>query len=211
MIRKRMGAMTYASKAFWTAVVLLASLSSAYADDDARMSERYLGKPNAPVKVDEFVSLTCSHCADFYSNILPELEKRYVDTGKVRIIMHDFPLDGISLKAAAVARCMPADEYFPFVKTLYKTQMAWAFGPGNPEANMIRYASLGGLPEDKAKACANDAKLQEAIIAERTAAAKYNVESTPTFIINDGAETIGGAQSVETFAAAFDRQLAAKK
>jgi protein-disulfide isomerase len=198
-------------RAFLLAVFAI-SVSSAVLADDVRMSERSLGKATAPIKVDEFVSLTCSHCAEFYTATLPTLEKNYVDTGKVRIVMHDYPLDGISLKAAAVARCMPDDEYFPFIKTLFSAQMSWAFGGGNPEANLIQYAKLGGLTEDKAKACANDAKLQDAIIAERTdASAKYKVTATPTFVVNDGAEVINGAQSAEAFAAVFDRLLAAKK
>ena len=190
------------------ALFFVLSLSAAHADADPRMTPRVLGKADAPVKVDEFVSLTCVHCADFYTTVLPELEKRYVDTGKVKFIMHDFPLDGASLKAAAVARCMPEDEYYPFIKILYKAQMQWAYGGGNPEANIIQYAKLGGLPEDKAKACANDTKLQDAIIAERTeAGTKYNIDATPTFIINDGAEIIKGAQTADAFAAAFDRLL----
>jgi protein-disulfide isomerase len=198
-------------KAFLLAVFAIAASSAAEAGD-ARMADRVLGKEDAPIKVEEFVSLTCSHCAEFYTDILPEIEKRYIDTGKVRFILRDFPLDGISLKAAAVARCMPVDEYYPFVKTLYATQMTWAFSGGNPEANLIQYAKLGGLPEDKAKACANDTALQDLIIAERTdATAKYKVEATPSFVINDGAETINGAQKADAFAAVFDRLLTKKK
>jgi protein-disulfide isomerase len=192
-------------------VWVVLGVSAAWAADD-RMAERVLGKDSAPVRVDEFISLTCSHCAEFYNTTLPDLEKRYVDTGKVKFILHDFPLDGVSLKAAAVARCMPVDEYYPFVKTLYATQLTWAFGGGNPETNLIQYAKLGGLSEDKAKACANDTDLQNAIIAERTeAGSKYNIEATPTFVINNGAEVIKGAQSADAFAAVFDRLLATRK
>lgn len=198
-------------RALLLGIFVLAGSAAAQAADD-RMGDRILGKPDAPVKVEEFVSLTCSHCAEFYTTTLPQLEKRYVDTGKVRFILREFPLNGIDLKAFAIARCMPADEYYPFVKTLYGAQMSWAFGEGNPEDHLIQYAKLGGLPEDKAKACANDTKLQDEIVAERTAAGdKYKVEATPTFVINDGAETINGAQSVDVFAATFDRLLAAKK
>ncbi len=198
-------------KAFLSAVFVALVASSAFAED-ARMADRFVGKASAPIKVDEYMSLTCSHCAEFYDNILPKLEKRYAETGKVRFVLHDFPLDGVSLKAAAVARCMPEDEYFPFVKILFSAQKSWAFGGGNPEANLIQYAKLGGLPEDKAKACANDTKLQDAIIAARTEAGKkYNVEATPTFVINDGLEIINGAQSEEAFAAVFDRLLGTKK
>jgi len=198
-------------KAFVLALLMACPALAAVADDN-RMADHVLGKVDAPVKVDEFVSLTCSHCAEFYTTVLPILEKKYVDTGKVKFVMHDFPLDGISLKSAAVARCMPDDEYFPFVKTLYSNQLTWAFSGGDPEANMIRYATLGGLTAEKAKACANDTKMQDAIIAAReSAAAKYHVDATPTFVLNDGAQVIQGAQAADVFSAAFDHLLAAKK
>ncbi len=203
--------MTTVLKAFLLAIFVTVASSSVFAADD-RMAVRVLGKDTAPIKVDEFVSLTCSHCAEFYDKTLPELEKRYVDTGKVRFVMHDFPLDGLSLKAAAVARCMPADEYFPFVKTLFKTQAFWAFGSGNPVDNMIQTAKLGGLAEEKARSCANDTALQNAIAAERAeATTKFQVEATPTFVINDGADVVKGAESVENFSKIFDRLLAGKK
>lgn len=189
-------------------LILLAAAQPALADD-ALMQDRVLGKADAPVTVDEYVSLTCSHCAEFYNVTLPELEKNYVDTGKVRFVMHDFPLDGIALKAAAIARCMPADEFYPYVKVLYKTQTTWALSK-EPEKALIQYAKLGGLSEDKAKACLADTKLQDAIIAERTdAGKKLGIEATPTFIIN-GTETLRGAQPTATFAQSFDRLLNAK-
>jgi protein-disulfide isomerase len=203
--------MGFVFKAFFLAVFVIAAPSLAHAGGDP-MSERTLGKNTAPVKVDEFFSLTCSHCAEFLIKALPELEKLYIDTGKVRFILHDFPLNALSLKAAAVARCMPEDEYLPFIKTIYQSLEAGTFGGSDSEAKLYQYAALGGLASDKAEACADDAKLQDAITAERTeATTKYNIEATPAFVINDGAEIINGAQSVETFAAAFDRALAAKK
>lgn len=197
-------------KALLLALFVITASSSAIASDE-RMADRVLGKASAPVKVDEYVSLGCSHCAEFTEKMLPEIEKKYVDTGKVKFVFHDFPLDGISLKAAALARCMPENEYFPFIKTLFGSQKTWAISE-NPEASLIQFAKLGGLPEDKAKACIADTKLQDAVIAERTdAGTKYHVEATPTFIINDGAERVDGEQSAEAFAAIFDRFLAAKK
>src|SRR4051812_12613573 len=89
---------------------------------DPSVPERILGNPKAPVTVEEFVSLTCPHCAEFYISVLPQLEKNYIDTGKVRFILRDFPLDGIGLRAAVLARCMPEDEYYPFIDVLYKNQ-----------------------------------------------------------------------------------------
>jgi protein-disulfide isomerase len=174
------------------------------------ITERALGKADAPVTVHEFVSLTCSHCAAFYTEALPELKKRYIDTGKVKFVLHDYPLDGIALKAASLARCMPEEQFFPFIEILYKSQMAWA-GSANPEKTLIQYAKLGGLPEDKANACLNDTKLQDEIVAERTSGEqKYSITGTPSFIINDGAQRLQGAQPVAAFAEIFDKLLAAK-
>ncbi len=188
-------------------VALVLASASAQAGD-----KRFIhGNENAPIKVDEFMSLNCGHCAEFYIKTLPELEKKYVETGKVRFIMHDFPLNRDSLKGAAIARCMPEDQYLPFIKTLFGALNVWAFAT-NPEAKLIQYAALGGLSPEKAKACANDKKLHDEIIAERIASAsKYNIEGTPMFVVNDGVEVINGAMSAEEFSALFDRLLAAKK
>jgi len=194
------------------AAVIKAKAPKAAPAKTAPLPERAIGKSSAPVKIDEYSSLTCSHCADFFLKTLPEIQKRYVDTGKVRIVMHDFPLNGISLKAAAVAHCMPEDVYFPFIKTLYGALEGGALDSTNFEATLYQYAALGGLPVDKAKACAADTKLQDAIVADRTqASTKYGIEATPTFVINNGADIINGAVSIDTFAAAIERQLTAKK
>jgi protein-disulfide isomerase len=195
--------------AFGLAVVLLTVSAVSYAAE-THIPERILGKANAPITVDEYVSLTCSHCAQFYNDTLPELEKKYVDSGKVRFILHDFPLDNVALKASAIARCMPEEEFYPFVKVLYKHLPNWATAP-DPEKALLQYAKLGGLGEEKAKECLADSKLQDALIAGRMEATqKIGVEATPTFVIN-GKETLNGAQLAPAFAKIFDRLLAAKK
>lgn len=197
-------------KALGFAALLLVTATSSQAAKDDGVPARAMGKANAPITVEEYVSFTCPHCAEFYEKTLPELEKRYASTGKARFILRDFPTDGAGLKAAQLSRCMPEEQYFPFVRLLFKNQMTWALSP-DPEKILLSYAKLGGLPEDKAKACLADRDLQDAIIAVRSEATeKYGVESTPTFIINNGAERIKGAQSVAEFEKAFDRILAAQ-
>ena len=194
---------------FLIVVTLLSGSSPAKASP---LAYPVLGNPNAPITVDEYVSLTCSHCAEFYTTILPQLEKTYVETGKVKFILRDFPLDGVALKAAIIARCMPKDSYYPFVKLLYQNQSAWAFGNNDHEKVILQYAKLGGLSDEKASACMLDTKLQDEVIAERTdASSKKNIEATPTFVINDGVEIIKGAQNAAAFSAVFDRLLANKK
>ena len=177
----------------------------------APLPDRVLGNAAAPVTVEEFVSLTCPHCADFTTEVLPALEKNYIATGKVKVILRDFPLDGAALKAATLARCMPADEFYPFISVLFKNQSSWALA-SDIDKKLVQYATLGGLPADKAQACLADASMQEAVANERSdATTKYDVQSTPTFIINGGADKIEGAMPATAFAAAFDKQLAIKK
>ena len=192
------------------AFMLLAGISPAKADGTT-FPDKAIGKESAPVVIDEYISLTCPHCADFYLHTLPELEKRYVTSGKVKMILHDFPLDGLSLKAAALARCMPPEQYFPFIQILYDNQPKWV-AAANPEKILIQYARLGGLDEDRARVCLSDPQIQGAIVAERSVAEQqYDVQSTPTFVFNKGVEKMAGASNVDGFAVIIDRMLAHSK
>jgi protein-disulfide isomerase len=174
------------------------------------LPEHALGKADAPIRVDEYISFTCSHCGEFYNNILPQIEKNYIEPGKVRFVMHNFVRDGVDLKAAQLAYCMPPDEFFPFVQMVYKNQMNWAMNP-TPEKVLITYAKLGGLAEDQADKCLKDEALQTALVAERDKATeKFKIEATPTFVINGGTDTISGALPYDQFAKSFDKLLAEK-
>ncbi len=173
----------------------------------AQPKQIYLGKEDAPVTLQEFASFTCSHCGAFKTNIFPEIEKKYIETGKLRYIFRDFPIDGIALKASALTHCMPDDQYYPLVKVLFKNMDQWAFGK-TPEQTIIQYAKLGGLSEDKANACLKDTNLFDAIVAGRALGQeKYNITSTPTFIFNDGQEKIVGALKLEDYEAVIERLL----
>jgi protein-disulfide isomerase len=192
-------------------LVVLSAIPALAQSAGPTFPERVVGQERAPIVIDEFISLTCPHCAEFYLTTLPELEKRYVKTGKVRIIIHDYPLDGASLKAAALARCMPADTYFAFVRILYDNQRLWALS-ANPDKTLIKYAQLGGLDGDRAQFCMTDPGMQAAVMAERTNAEnQYGVQSTPTFVFNKGVEKMEGASDITGFATTIDRMLAHSK
>jgi protein-disulfide isomerase len=192
------------------ALFLLTPLSLSQAAEPS-LPERALGKADAPLTIIEYSSLTCSHCADFSNKVLPEIEKRYIDTGKVRLVYHDFPMDAISLKAAALSHCMPQAEFFPFIKIVFNNQMTW-IRADNPTATLVQYAQMAGLQGDKAKACMEDTKLLDALVAVRADATdKYSIQATPTFIFSDGDTKIIGARSLEEFSAAIDKALAKKK
>ena len=107
-----------------------------------------LGSADAPVTIYEFSSLGCSHCADFHLNMLPELKKDYIDSGKVKLVFADFPIDAKSMKGAMLARCMPADKYFDFLSLLFKKQLTWGLS-FKTEKLLTSYAELEGLSAEK--------------------------------------------------------------
>src|SRR5215469_13721819 len=83
------------------------------------------GSKDAPVTIVEYASMTCPHCAAFQKDVIPKLNKDYVDTGKVRVVFREYPLDGAARMASAVARCLSGDQYFSFIDLLFKNQMNW--------------------------------------------------------------------------------------
>ncbi len=87
--------------------------------------DRILGKPDAPITIVEYASLTCPHCAHFENDVLPELKKKWIDSGKAKLVLRDFPLDEPALRAAMIARCAPPDRYYAYVDTLFATQDKW--------------------------------------------------------------------------------------
>ena len=164
---------------------------------------RAIGNPDAPVKMVEYASLTCSHCASFHLNTLPDLKKRYVAQGDLYIQFEEFPLNAPALDAALLARCMPGERYFSFVDLLFKTQESWSARPDYRVA-LIQNAKLAGLSEDRANECLESEEMRSGIASRiQEVSQKYEIRSTPTFIVNDGAEVISGAQPLYEFERIF--------
>ena len=179
----------------------LAPVSAAPATVQEAMSERVLGKADAPVTIIEFASLTCPHCKDFEVNVLPKLKTAYIDTGKVKLVYRDFPLDGRALLAAMTARCAPKDRYFAFLDALFRGQDSWARAQDTTQA-LGQVARLGGMSQADFDACIKNQALFEAIKKDATdAQQQYKIESTPTFIING--KKMDGAHTFESFEAAL--------
>jgi len=158
----------------------------ARAADAPTMTERALGKPDAPVSVVEFYSLTCSHCADFFRETFPRVKSELIDTGKLRWVFWDFPLDQVALTAAMVARSLPAERYEPFIGALLASQDRWAFARGVSSTDeLAKMAALAGMPRvafDKAIA---DEDLKAWILKRQDQAQKaYGIDSTPNFVFN---------------------------
>jgi protein-disulfide isomerase len=177
---------------------------------DAQIADRVMGKDTAPVTIIEYSSLTCPHCAEFNEKTLPQIKVDYIDTGKVRYISRDFPLDKVALAAAQMARCTPPEHYFALTDLLFRSQANWMRAP-DPNAAMSPLGKFSGLSDKALKECFANTKLQEAIVAERAAGdEQYKIEATPTFIFNDGAAEFSGAEPYEKFKSTIDGLLAKK-
>jgi protein-disulfide isomerase len=158
------------------------------------LPEQVLGAAEAPVTIVEYASMTCSHCAAFHEKTYPELKKRYIDTGKVRFIFREFPLDPLAAAGFMLARCAGDGKYFPMVETLFHQQRDWAVQKPLPPLQAI--ARQAGFTQQSFEQCLANQKLLEDIekVRER-ATAKFGVNSTPTFFINGKKMT--GALSIE--------------
>jgi protein-disulfide isomerase len=157
-------------------------------------NDHVLGDPNAPITLLEYASLTCPHCAAFHTQILPEIKKKWIDTGKVKLIYRDFPLDQVAAKAAQIAECAGNDRYFGVIDLIFRGQPQWATGT-DPIAELAKPLRIAGLGDNEIKAClANEAKANE-VIADYRGGETLGVNSTPTLFING--QLYKGPRSVE--------------
>ncbi|MDX2263672.1 MAG: DsbA family protein [Hyphomicrobiales bacterium] len=148
------------------------------------LDENIMGKEDAPVTVIEYSSMTCGHCADFHKNVLPALKEKYIDTGKVRYILREFPLDDVATGAAMLARCVGPVRYFSFVDVMYERQKDWAFAQ-QPLPEMLKLAKQAGMTEERFNQCLSDQKLLDGINwVQARGETKFRVRATPTLFVN---------------------------
>jgi protein-disulfide isomerase len=143
-----------------------------------------LGPADAKVTIVEYASLTCSHCAAFHKDTYPALKSRYIDTGKVRFVLREFPLDPLATAGFMLARCEGESKYYPITDLLFDQQKNWAFTekPLDALRSMMRQA---GFSQEKFDACLRDQKLYDAVNAVKNRGMEqFKVDSTPTFFIN---------------------------
>lgn len=156
------------------------------------------GQANAPVTIVEYASLTCPHCAAFQKDVVPQLTKDYIDTGKAKLVFREFPLNEVDRMASAVARCFSGDQYFSFIDLLFANQMEWIKdfdGNGMTHGDILeglsQMAGQAGMPRERVEACVSDKNNLAAVEANwNEGRTRYNVNSTPTFIIN-GTKHVG--------------------
>lgn len=171
--------------------------------------ELIAGNPKAKVTVVEFASLTCPHCARFQMEVFPLIKKNYIDTGKIRYVFKDYPLDELAMAGAVLARCAPADRGLKLIDLMFKNQLEWARAE-KPIVPLKGYALLTGMSGADVDACLQNKDLLQAIKDEQNKATTlYQVEATPTFYVGD--EKVAGERTYDDFAKSIDKQLSKAK
>ena len=162
------------------------------------------GKADAAVTIIEYASMTCPHCANFHKGTYPDLKTKYIDTGKVRFIFREFPLDPLAAGASMLARCADKEKFFPMIETLFQMQRTWAVE--KPIPPLMAIAKQAGFTEQSFNACLSDQKMLDAMQEEQKRATdKFKVNSTPTIFVNGQMQK--GSVTIEDLAKVIDPLL----
>lgn len=202
----------------FTAVLCMA-LSPAWAQDgfapetdaaapanllDFLEGDHVLGNPDAPVKVIEYASLSCSHCMRSHTQTFPQLKTEYIDTGKIAYIYRHFPFNEPALRGAMLTECVGEDKFFRYLKVLFDSQPEWAYG--SDFLNSLRtIARIGGLGDEAFDACMANKEVEDRLISGiKWAAGSLQVESTPTIFVNG--QKLSGFQSFDELSAVIETE-----
>lgn len=173
-------------------------------------SDYVMGKKGAPVTLIEYASLSCPHCAHFSNVVLPDLQKKYIDTGKVRYVLRHFPLNEPALKGAILVECVgqkDKEKYFTFSRVLFNAQKKWAFD-GNYMEGLETIANVGGVSKEQFQACMNDTALESKILQQKKLANdELKLPGTPYILVNG--EVDDSKHSIEELSALIDAKLEA--
>lgn len=151
--------------------------------DAGPLGDVWLGSADAKVTIVEYASMTCSHCAHFHETTWPELKKKYIDTGKVRFTLREFPLDPLATAGFMLARCNGNDKFYPMTDLLFAQQRNWAFTekPVDALSSLVKQA---GFTQESFESCLKRQDIYDAVTVVKDGGAKAGVDSTPTFFIN---------------------------
>ncbi len=153
-------------------------------DAASSLGDRSLGKADAPVVMIEYASATCPHCAEFHETVLPQIKSQYIETGKVRFIFREFPLDQLALGAFMLTRCIPDDKYFATLDLMFQKQKTWAQAK-NPADELFKVMQMAGMDQAGFEACVKREDLAKAIVeSSRKAAKDFAIKGTPAIFVN---------------------------
>jgi protein-disulfide isomerase len=177
---------------------------AAPAPAESALPDMAIGKADAPITIVEYSSLSCPHCGAFHKDVLPSLKSEYIDTGKVRYVEREFPLNNSALAGAVLARCIDPSRFFAFTDLLFSRQEDWAFKEDALQPLRL-YAKQAGLNDADFDKCIDDEALQKKILAVRDRGEKEGVHGTPTFFING--KIFNGAPTLQALAEAIKPYL----
>ncbi|MEL6093220.1 DsbA family protein [Bartonella schoenbuchensis] len=166
--------------------------------------DRVEGDINAPVTIVEYASVTCGHCADFYNNVLPKIRKKYIKTGKVKLIFREFAFDPRATAGFMLARCASEDRYFPLIEVLFQKQSEWVWVEDSLTP-LKKISSLAGFTDESFEACLKNQSILDEVNASFEHGKEFGVTATPTFFINGN--KYEGLMSEEDFFSIIDSFL----
>jgi protein-disulfide isomerase len=173
-----------------------------------------LGSRKAPITIIEYAAPTCPHCAHFDETVFPTLKANYIDTGKVFYVFRVFPLHPSDGAAEAMARCLPVDQYFQFIDLLFRNQAQWdwEYQVQDIHGGLVKMGRLAGMTPEKVDSCIADKAMQDRINkVAQDGQTRYNINSTPTFVIDGVVREVADIGTPEDLQHTLDAMLAKKK
>ena len=168
------------------------------------LGDRIMGQSGAPVVMVEYASATCPHCAEFHANVLPLIKAEYIDSGKVRFIFREFPLDQVALGAFMLARCVPQDKYFATIDLMFRRQGTWM--KGDKAAELFKVTQIAGMDKAGFDACLARGEIAKAMVEfARQASKDFGIKGTPAIFVNG--QMIEGHKEMPEMKAAIDAAL----
>ncbi len=183
----------------WAQTVDMAALTEA-----GPLGDEAIGSADAPVTIIEYASLTCGHCAAFHMQTYPALKEKYIDTGKVRFIMREFPLDPLAAAAFMLSRCAGDGKYFGMVDLFFEKQADWT-RTDDPVAALLNLSKQAGFTQESFEACLTNQELLDGVNGVKDRGAQFGVDSTPTFFVNG--QVVRGAKTIGEFDAILEPML----
>jgi protein-disulfide isomerase len=169
------------------------------------LKDIFIGNADAKVTIVEYASMTCPHCKRFHEGTLPAITEKYLNTGKARLVLREFPFDPRAAAAFMLSRCAGDDKYYAMVSALFQQQENWATAE-DAKGALLQLSRLAGLSQETFDKCLSNQELLNQVNAVRERATKdFGVNSTPTFFING--KKYSGEQSVEQMSALIDSFL----
>ena len=195
---------------FWSFLItltpqtLLANEKSAL---EISEDEFVIGDKDAPITIIEYASMSCSHCASFHNNTLPDIKKEYIDTGKVRMVFRDYPFNYPALLGSMMMRCIESDVRYDYMNALYQLQNTWVNkDPKISKKELYKIMQSGGMTKDEFNECYSNLDNENLILEGVMAAQKdFNIKSTPSFIVNGN--LVEGNKSIKEFRQIIDKIL----